>query len=174
MVYHGFRPLSRQIGVYTVNEQGYKVLDPHIVPSPREVDRQLYPGQNPGENPGQNPGQNPFPAPPEVDRQLYSCNFWLTKIFSRVSGPSRGRQGAILAWYKKMKKIYSFLFPAPREVDRELYGKTGNYSMHIESKQFPAPLGVDRQLYTMDDFVAATSVVKFLSPLQVDRDLYVI
>lgn len=43
-----------------------------------------------------------------------------------------------------MENDFAEQFPAPLEVDRELYGKTGNYSMHIESKQFPAPLGVDR------------------------------
>ena len=57
-----------------------------------------------------------------------------------VSGPSRGRLGAI--HYKELvEKYFGLEFPAPREVDGELYCLIGNGKM--KGKTFPAPREVD-------------------------------
>ena len=86
-----FRPLARQIGIYTQTD--ILVIAPtlEMFPAPFEVDRQLY-GNMKLEYGSKSQA---FPAPREVDRQLYVRDGQEIQI---------GEQ-----------------FPAPREVDRYLY-----------------------------------------------------
>ena len=85
-----FRPLSTEIGGYTA--VAFTKSAEFLFPAPREVDRQLYISYTSTFN----YRTCTFPTPPEVDRQLYDgCEHYL-RISRNVSGPSRGRQGAIL------------------------------------------------------------------------------
>ena len=159
-----FRPLPRQIGIYTPIDISDEEL-PFQFPAHRQVDRGLYPGwvkycdnwyQFPAplevdrqlcfDCPGIEIEEVEwfpascevdkqlypetilktivdvvgFPSPLEVDRQLYNKIALVTwKQRLQVSGPSRGRQGAIHG-YCLFIMIDIKKFPSPRELNREL------------------------------------------------------
>ena len=111
-----FRPLQRQIGIYTMKTTIKLGLTDRFRPLSRQIG--IYTNRKIKESP---------------------------KGFGGVSVPSRGRQVSI----RKMKSILVRKirrFPSPLEVDRELY-QTQDVIFPTE-QLFPAPDEVDRKLYT--------------------------
>ena len=135
-----FRPLSRLIGSYTDLKYSNGYLGSRFRPLARLIGRYTLLSHDIE----QGVGSSPFTSPIEVDRQIYFglsmslslrvqsfrplarligiytvlCSF--DNKIKGVSGPSRGRQGAILI---PAGHLYYdiILFPAPLEVDRQLY-----------------------------------------------------
>ena len=186
--YLSFRPLSRQIGSYTLIRYN-KMKTPKLFPAPLEVDRYLYTETRIIDDTNEisfrplsrqigiytdihqtlHAYQLSFPAPLEVDRYLYNkFDFKVTSTYKA--------------------------FPAPREVDRYLYvtlmrtkstklrfrplaRQIGNYTIAElvtppAPVEFPAPREVDRYLYAADAILPLLKFEKFPAPLEEDRYLY--
>ena len=134
-----FRPLPKQIGIYTRSPL-YNNCDGTRVSGPSRGRQGALPLARAQANFGQ---VKKFPAPPEVYWELYPMliksslnrysgfrplarqigsftNYHIPcNILNLVSGPSRGRQVSIRGF--GMIPKFRAWFPATREVDRELY-----------------------------------------------------
>ena len=108
-----FRPLARQIGIYT-EEIPHRIEENLKFPSPLEVDRYLY-----------RFGKNDlffwiaFPAPRELDRWLYINNVQIFRNLTSFPSPLEVDRYLYMVLTRQM--IAKSLFPSPLEVDRQIY-----------------------------------------------------
>ena len=189
-MHDGFRPLSRQIGIYTIVIANCITQNGIRFPAPREVDRQLYLLKISSRKlivlcfrplsrqigsytttgfPSHCGTLIVFPAPREVDRWLHYREHLRKSRTFRVSGPSRGRQVSILNQLRQLNCLKQGCF-------RPLSRQIGSYICLFRRRRFPWMVsGPSRgkQMFILDGYKIEKEkrYIVFTAPREVDRQL---